>query len=383
MDNKKEYQALFSETLAKIDSENKNLTKMNILVSGKSGVGKSTLINAVFGEELADTGVGKPMTNKIKLIAKKGFPIQIYDTVGLELKATKFDVKSILKVISKNDIKKLIQKKQKTKGADDDIHVAWYAISGNSARIEKVEIDLINWLINQGIPVIIVLTKSFDQTESKRLKQELLDVVPRASAVVRTLAKPSDTTDAFGVEELIETTFDVLPDGINTAFVHSQSACIELKKREAQKVVTSSMAKNFGIGFAPLPGMDAPLMMGAQTAMIAKITNIFGVDVRKKQIETIILSMLGVYGAMIAGKSLAGGIAKLVLGIGTIGGGLISGSVGMVITGALGRTYIELMTLVVTKKVDLSAITPNELTDLLVSLMPKFLPNFPKQLKMK
>lgn len=124
-------------------------------------------------------------------------------------------------------------------------------------------------------------------------------------------------------------------------------------------------------------------MMGAQTAMIAKITNIFGVDVRKKQIETIILSMLGVYGAMIAGKSLAGGIAKLVPGIGTIGGGLISGSVGMVITGALGRTYIELMTLVVTKKVDLSAITPNELTDLLVSLMPKFLPNFPKQLKMK
>ena len=32
----------------------------NIFVVGKSGVGKSTLINAVFGEKLAKTGSGSP-----------------------------------------------------------------------------------------------------------------------------------------------------------------------------------------------------------------------------------------------------------------------------------------------------------------------------------
>ncbi|WP_259294646.1 GTPase [Lactococcus petauri] len=162
MDNKKEYQALFSETLEKIEEENNNLTKMTILVSGKSGVGKSTLINSVFGDELTKTGIGKPITDKINLIAKEGYPIQIYDTVGLELKSTKFDLHSLVKSIAKNDIKKLIQKTKSTKELDDDIHIAWYAISGNSARIEDVEIDLINWIIDQGIPVIIVLTKSFD-----------------------------------------------------------------------------------------------------------------------------------------------------------------------------------------------------------------------------
>lgn len=376
MDNKKEYQALFSETLEKIEEENNNLTKMNILVSGKSGIGKSTLINSVFGDELTKTGVGKPITDKINLITKDDYPIQIYDTIGLELKSTKFDLHTLVKSIAKNDIKKLIQKTQATKEVDDDIHVAWYAISGNSARIEDVEIDLINWIIDQGIPVIIVLTKSFDQTEAKKLKQEILNIVPRIVDIVITLAKDSDTNQSFGMSDLINKTFNALPESINTAFVHSQTASIDLKKSEALKVVTTSMAANFGIGFSPVPGSDAPLMMSAQTAMIAKITTIFGVDIQKNQIETVISSMLGIYGALIAGKSLVGGLSKLLPGLGTVGGGLISGGVGMIITGALGRAYIELMSLVITEKIDLSAISSDELTNILLSLLPDYLPKF-------
>ena len=37
--------------------------RVNILVAGKTGVGKSTLINAVFRGELARTGAGKPVTS--------------------------------------------------------------------------------------------------------------------------------------------------------------------------------------------------------------------------------------------------------------------------------------------------------------------------------
>lgn len=34
--------------------------RFNLAIFGKTGVGKSTLINAVFGEEVAPTGIGEP-----------------------------------------------------------------------------------------------------------------------------------------------------------------------------------------------------------------------------------------------------------------------------------------------------------------------------------
>ena len=39
--------------------------KTNILIAGKSGVGKSSLLNYIFGEEVSPTGAGKPVTAAI------------------------------------------------------------------------------------------------------------------------------------------------------------------------------------------------------------------------------------------------------------------------------------------------------------------------------
>jgi predicted GTPase len=79
-----QYKEVFETAFEEIQEENEQLKSVNILLTGKSGVGKSTLINTVFGEELANTGVGKPITDKIKLIEVPGFPVRLYDTVGFE-----------------------------------------------------------------------------------------------------------------------------------------------------------------------------------------------------------------------------------------------------------------------------------------------------------
>ena len=65
--------------------ELENMEKANILIVGKTGVGKSTLINSIFREELAETGVGRPITQHLKKLSKEGLPITLYDTKGLEL----------------------------------------------------------------------------------------------------------------------------------------------------------------------------------------------------------------------------------------------------------------------------------------------------------
>lgn len=374
MDNKEEYKKVVVKAFDDIQQENSHLKHVNLLVAGKSGVGKSTLINTVFGEHLAKTGTGKPVTDKITLIEKDDFPVRIYDTVGFELPKPGFDLGALLKSPTGKDIQKLIKKVQGTETLEDDIHVVWYLIAGTSARIEQAEMDLINWMIERKLPVVITLTKSYDLSEAKTLKKEIEKLVPLVSGIDIVLAQKTDHLESFGVEALIEHTFKVLPEGLRASFVHSQEASLKLKHNEATKIVVASMAATFGTGFTPIPGPDAPLMVATQSGMMAKITSIYGVDVSKQQLETALASMLGVSGALITGKTLSSSIAKLIPGIGTLGGGLISGSVGMALTGSLGYAYMELMELVIKGKVDLSSVTPEVLTELLITLLPKYLP---------
>lgn len=68
-----------------INEKLKNLKKLNIIVVGKSGVGKSTLINSLFRDKIAETGLGRPITTEIRKIEKKDYPMAIYDTPGFEL----------------------------------------------------------------------------------------------------------------------------------------------------------------------------------------------------------------------------------------------------------------------------------------------------------
>ena len=58
--NDRQYHDIYSNNLKEL----KNLKdeKNRILLIGKSGVGKSTLINAIFDYDLAETGIGRPIT---------------------------------------------------------------------------------------------------------------------------------------------------------------------------------------------------------------------------------------------------------------------------------------------------------------------------------
>ena len=59
---------------------------MNFMIIGASGVGKSTLINALFREKVAEEGIGKACTTEIKKYKSKNAPfLCLYDSVGAEL----------------------------------------------------------------------------------------------------------------------------------------------------------------------------------------------------------------------------------------------------------------------------------------------------------
>lgn len=59
---------------------------MNILLMGATGVGKSSLINGLFGQEIAKAGTGKPVTQHLEKYVyvdeEKG--LILWDTKGIE-----------------------------------------------------------------------------------------------------------------------------------------------------------------------------------------------------------------------------------------------------------------------------------------------------------
>ena len=67
------------------EKEMEKLKTVNILVAGNNGVGKSTVINEIFGKKVAKVGTGRPVTQQITKYESDTSPITIYDTKGFEV----------------------------------------------------------------------------------------------------------------------------------------------------------------------------------------------------------------------------------------------------------------------------------------------------------
>lgn len=361
MDNKPDYDQILSEALDKVKADFKALKKINIIIAGKSGVGKSTLINAAFGAELAQTGIGRPVTDKISLIETASSPIRIYDTVGLELNP-------LAQWKSQLAINKIVKQSRKTEKIEDDIHCLWYCINATGRRVDGEELKFMKHFMDLQIPVILVLTNAASKQDAQDLSVAIHQDLPSLT-IVPVLAKKNEFVDAYGLKTLVEKTGELLPEALQNSFANAQKPSFDLKRKQAAKVVRNSAAVNFGTGFVPIPLADAPLMMATESTMLAKITTIYDVDTDKFKVETALGAAMGILGAIAAGKSVSTSLFKLVPGVGTLVGGSISGTVGATITVTLGYAYMELMELVLSGKISLSEVTPDEISEVMVNLV--------------
>ena len=336
------------EAIDAISEKVQNLKTLNIIVAGKTGVGKSTLINAVFKDKLADTGMGKPVTTHMRRISKKGIPLAIYDTRGFELgKEVQGEVKK--------EVINTISKGLATKDINKTIHCIWYCINTASNRIEPEEIEWLRELSMDNqitqVPIIVVLTQSFSKKKAQEMRQSLLNENLDIIQVIPVLAEDYEIEElgvakAYGLDALIQVMGEALPDELIDTLQHVQIASLEEKKRRAQAAVATATVAAAGEGASPIPFSDCALLVPTQVGMIASITVIFGFDVNKSIITALVSASIGAGGATVLGKTVVTNILKCIPGAGKVVGGAISASTAGVITAALGEAYIAIMELV-------------------------------------
>ena len=319
-----------------MEEAERTIGRFNILIAGRTGVGKSTLINEVFQGKLAATGQGRPVTRETREYTRKGVPLAIYDTRGVELK----DYREII-----DELADFVADKSRDADAKNHIHVAWVCVSEDGRRVEEGEIELHRRLA-EYMPVVGVVTKArSDQgfgAEVQRLLPEAVNVVR-----VRALREGFDDSDVtlppMGLDQLVEATAEIIPEAAQKAFAAAQKASVDLKKKAAHRVVIGAAAAAAAAGASPIPFSDAALLVPIQIGMLAAISASFGVELSKAFFRTLVAAMAGTTGATFAGRAIVSNLLKFIPGVGSVAGGVISATTAGGLTTALGELYIVVL----------------------------------------
>jgi uncharacterized protein (DUF697 family) len=307
----------------------------NVLIAGRSGVGKSTLVNSVFQGNLASTGQGRPVTEGIREIGKPGVPLTVFDTRGLELGAFGTTLEAL---------RALVSRRRMDPDPRRHIHVAWVCIAEDLRRVEEAESALVAAL-SDYMPVLAVVTKA---RADQGFRAEVQRLLPRAVNVVRVRSIIEQFDDGhvlapFGLGELVDATADLVPEAQRRSFVAAQKADLALKRQKSQLLVTTSVTAAMGVAAAPIPFADAALLVPIQLAMIAGITATYGLSFSEGFLGMIVASTVGGTATTVSGRAIMAGLLKLVPGAGSALGGTLAAATAGTLTTALGQAYISVL----------------------------------------
>ena len=321
------------------DKTKREIGKANIVVAGKSGVGKSTLINAIFQSELSRTGTGKRVTENIIECSKDNIPVKIYDTVGLEIDKFQDFYKQIVS---------LIDEKIKTRDQKQYIHCIWYCVNATSNRFEEAEENFLRRIaINENfkhIPIFLILTQSYFKSNVEKFKKTIdsrdLPIKNIVSVVALNMDGEGYSIAAYGCDELIEKTIYELDNFAKNAFA-AATKLLKIKRKQARAIIMgASVSSSISALAIPIPIADLAVISASQMGMLTSITHIFGLDVDRKIIKTLIVTILGGGGGSIVTLS----FIKMLPSIGTAIGSTAIAVVAPAMTYALGEAYLELLT---------------------------------------
>lgn len=141
------------------------MNRKNILVVGRTGAGKSSLINYLVGACVAEVDVGRPVTSRDDVGSYDAtfgdIPIRLFDSWGIEADKVSDWAARIEKIISEHGEFK----------SDDSswFHTVVYCIAAQNGRVEPIDLTMINHFRNNSFSVVVALTNA-DRTSDDDMR---------------------------------------------------------------------------------------------------------------------------------------------------------------------------------------------------------------------
>ncbi|MHA7292464.1 GTPase family protein [Arthrobacter sp. HLT1-21] len=330
--------------------------RFNLAVVGGTGVGKSSLVNAVFGRDLARVGKGLPVTRGVHYFHDDS--LGIWDLEGFEIgsrDAPADILRNHLKTISKRP-------------AIEQVSVVWYCVLSQLPRLTSPDIDMIKEMDAAGLPVVLVLTKvdwiknpvtgkrsaPKDVEEFRDWLEDPVDengariTIPIERVILTSASGRHGKGMGHGLGELVTETLTLSPESEKDAFRIAQRLNLPWKREMARPIISAAASAAAATAAIPVPVADAAILAPIQLTMLGRIAAIYDLEL------TTMLSMgaLAQLGAQITGQALARSFLKLIPGAGSV----VSASVAFALTAAIGEGWLRLCEQVHTGKVDLDKV---------------------------
>ncbi|MFP6076007.1 GTPase [Helicobacter pylori] len=325
----------------------KEKPKMNVLLMGGTGVGKSSLINALFGKEIAKAGVGKPITQHLEKYIDEQKGLILWDTKGIEDKDYHDTMQSI---------KKEMEDSFKTLDEKEAIDVAYLCVKETSGRIQERERELLSFTKNWNIPTIFVFTNTQEKAGDAFVQESkaIIDEEWGFKGFVRAYVRVNSVAFSFrglkvpieGLEELVDETKKCLIEAKKNKqnhFLLIQKANIQARKQamidESKTIIHVASGAAGAAGLIPMPFSDALAIAPIQAGMIYKMNDAFGMDLDKSVGASLVAGLLSVTAVAQVGRTLVNGFLKFIPVVGSVAGGTTA----VIITEGIGFAYLKVL----------------------------------------
>lgn len=314
-----------------------------IVLYGRAGSGKSSIVNALLGRRVAEVGIAKPTTMSPEAYEynQNGWILRFVDTRGVGDESSDQAIKEAIDFIlqEKVDVVLFVVPVDERGWVSKDVEFLTQLRQSYSQRYKR------------ELPIILVLNKIDRVTPAHEWNPpyalSLREMVPRSQprnaheakeaniiACIRARIEEykSITTNyvpvcaawddfedrRYNIDELALRVYEAIPDEARPAFAGA-TAILSVKRAIARTLTWTSALVAASTCFIPIPGVDAVALVAIQASLISMIVQIASTkeDQESGKLALRFINNMGGYGAGATLSVLANQVAKFVPGPGT------------------------------------------------------------------